>query len=171
MTVKSVRRRVSGALRRASIGRRLLANSLRRGQAMVEFALIASVALVVLLVGIQFALIGQAALAVSQGSYYAARYAAVQTTVAQGCTSNCDITSQVQNQMSPTITVPSGALNVTFSDVNPADPTCTTTPRGFGCKIQVVVAYNATSKVVLANPFFGISFPTQLNSTTQMMTE
>lgn len=170
MTVKSVRRRVNGALRLAAIPKRLFPQSLRRGQAMVEFALIASVALVVLLVGIQFALIGQAALAVSQGSYYAARYAAVHNDVAPGCTSNCDITSQVSAQMSPTITVPSGALQVALSDVNIADPTCGP-PRTFGCKIQVVVAYDASSKVVLRNPFFGISFPTQLNSTTQMMTE
>jgi Flp pilus assembly protein TadG len=165
MTVKSVRRRVNGALRLAANPKRLFPQSLRRGQAMVEFALIASVALVVLLVGIQFALIGQAALAVSQGSYYAARYAAVHNDVTTG-----DITPQVQNQMSPTIAVPSGALQVTLSDVNTTDPTCTPS-RTFGCKIQVVVAYDASSKVVLRNPFFGISFPTQLNSTTQMMTE
>jgi len=45
----------------------------RRGQAMVEFALIATLSMVVLLVGIQFAIIGQAALAVTQASYLGAR--------------------------------------------------------------------------------------------------
>ena len=40
-----------------------------RGQSAVEFALISTIALVVMLVGVQFALIGQAALAVSQGCY------------------------------------------------------------------------------------------------------
>ncbi len=48
---------------------RLPARAYRRGQAMVEFALIATLAMVVLLVGIQFAIIGQAALAVTQASY------------------------------------------------------------------------------------------------------
>jgi Flp pilus assembly protein TadG len=48
-----------------------------RGQSAVEFALISTVALMVMVIGIQFAIIGQAALAVSQGASALARYAAV----------------------------------------------------------------------------------------------
>ncbi len=51
--------------------------SLGRGQAAVEFALISVIALMVLLLGIQFAMIGQAALAVSQASDAIARYASI----------------------------------------------------------------------------------------------
>src|SRR5579863_10440759 len=48
-----------------------------RGQAAVEFALISTVALMIMLVGVQYAMIGQAALAVSQCASAIARYAAV----------------------------------------------------------------------------------------------
>ena len=47
-----------------------------RGQSAVEFALISVLALAVMLLAIQFALIGQAAVAVSQGSSALARYVA-----------------------------------------------------------------------------------------------
>ncbi len=45
-------------------------------QAMVEFALIAPLVLLLLLVGVQFAIIGAAALGLGQANYQAARYAA-----------------------------------------------------------------------------------------------
>src|ERR1700719_803027 len=54
----------------------LCGNRLSRGQSMVEFALGATVALAVMLIGIQFALIGQSALAVNQAAEALARYAA-----------------------------------------------------------------------------------------------
>src|ERR1700722_2958522 len=49
----------------------------RRGQAAVEFALVLTVAMIVLFVAVQMALIGQAALALGQMNYQGARYAAV----------------------------------------------------------------------------------------------
>ncbi len=60
----------------ASEPRRPLRKRASRGQSAVEFAMISVLALVVMLIGIQFALIGQAAVAVSQGSSALARYAA-----------------------------------------------------------------------------------------------
>jgi Flp pilus assembly protein TadG len=166
MTVGRFLRRASGYYNLVVNPKRLFFNALHSGQAMVEFAMIATVALIVLLVGIQFALIGQAALAVSQASYYAARYAAVQTSV----NSSSALQTAVQNNFSPTITSPSGALNVIMA-TNGTDPNCTASPRNFGCQITVSVTYNATSKIVLRNPFFGIPFPNSLSSTTQMLTE
>ena len=50
----------------AGSGSPLLRNRISRGQAAAEFALIAPVVILVMLVGVQFALIGQAALALSQ---------------------------------------------------------------------------------------------------------
>src|SRR5712672_1980515 len=120
---------------------RLPARAYRRGQAMVEFALIATLSMVVLLVGIQFAIIGQAALAVTQASYLGARAASVNSAL-----TNSSLQNAVANQISPTI---SGA---TFTMTNTADPTCTAGPgntRSFGCPINVTVNYDATSKLFL----------------------
>jgi len=149
---------------------RLPARAHRRGQAMVEFALIATLAMVLLLVGIQFAIIGQAALAVTQASYLGARAASVNSTL----TSN-SLQTAIANQMSPTI---SGA---TVTLTNTSDPTCTAGPggtRSFGCPINVTVTYDATSKLFLPSQWsmLGtgtnlITFPTSLTSTQSAMTE
>lgn len=133
----------------------------RRGQAMVEFALVAIVAIIVLVVGIQFALIGQAALAVSQLSFAGARYASVNTSYNQ---------SQVQDYMvqvgSPTITSHNGAnLNITVTRSTNSDGTY------FGQPVTVSISYNATGQLVLPNPFLGIRFPTTLTATETAMQE
>jgi Flp pilus assembly protein TadG len=136
---------------------------LSRGQAFVEFALLSTLAMIVLLVGVQFAIIGQAALAVTQASYVASRAASVNTSV-----TNDNISNVISAQLSPTITSPANAL--TMNMVTAADSTCTPS-RGFGCQVTVTITYNATSKIALPNPFMGMSFPTTLTSTQQMMTE
>ena len=138
---------------------------------MVEFALLATLSMVVLLVGIQFAIIGQAALAVTQASYLGARAASVNSTY-----NSSQLQTAIANQMSPTI---SGA---TVTLTNTSDPTCTAGPgstRSFGCPINVTVNYDATSKLFLPSswslPIFGrtqiIIFPTALTSTQSAMTE
>ena len=148
---------------------RLPARAFRRGQAMVEFALIATLSMVVLLVGIQFAIIGQAALAVTQASYLGARAASVNTNLDSNSLSNA-----IASQISPTI---NGA---TVTLTNTTDPTCSAGPggtRSFGCPINVTVTYDATSKLFLpANwTMLGdhavITFPTNLTSTQSAMTE
>jgi Flp pilus assembly protein TadG len=134
-----------------------LAREFQRGQAAVEFAMIAVLCLVVLLVGIQFALIGQAALAVSQASYLGARTASVNDAL-----TSATLGTAISNQMSPTI---SGA---TVSMTNTADPSCGP-PRTYGCPISVTVTYNASSKIFMPN--MGITFPTNLTATESAMTE
>jgi Flp pilus assembly protein TadG len=57
--------------------RRLRCSQIDRGQAAVEFAMASILFLVMMMVGVQFAMIGQAALALSQGASAIARYAAV----------------------------------------------------------------------------------------------
>jgi len=147
----------------------LPARAYRRGQAMVEFALIATLSMVVLLVGIQFAIIGQAALAVTQASYLGARAASVNSTM----TSN-QLSNAIANQISPTI---SGA---TVTMTNTTDPTCTAGPgntRSFGCPINVTVSYDATSKLFLPASWSMLGshsviiFPTALTSSQSAMTE
>ena len=167
MTVYSHLRRISWI----AGGRAMLlpARAYRRGQAMVEFALIATLSMVVLLVGIQFAIIGQAALAVTQASYLGARAASVNSSL-----TNSSLQNAIANQMSPTI---SGA---TVTMTNTSDSTCTAGPggtRSFGCPINVTVTYNATSKLFLPSQWtmLGntnvITFPTSLTSSQSAMTE
>jgi Flp pilus assembly protein TadG len=168
VTVYSHLRRISWI----ADGRAMLlpARAYRRGQAMVEFALIATLSMVVLLVGIQFAIIGQAALAVTQASYLGARAASVNSSL-----TNSSLQNAIANQMSPTI---SGA-SVTMT--NTSDSTCTAGPggtRSFGCPINVTVTYNATSKLFLPSQWsmLGtgtnlITFPTSLTSSQSAMTE
>lgn len=130
-----------------------------RGQSLVEFSLILTLVLLVILLAIQFALIGEAALALGQMDYQGARYAAVNPNADQTA-----VTSYMVSTGSPTVTANNGAnLTVTL--------TPSTTPRTFGQPVTVSVVFNAASLVVLPNPFFGISFPTQLQSTETAMTE
>jgi Flp pilus assembly protein TadG len=144
-----------------------------RGQAAVEFALVLSVAMIVLFVAIQFALIGQIALALGQMNYQAARYAAIHP----GCNeTSCNpppdpdngataIKTYALNVASPTIK--SGSIT-TFT----VDPKATAgSPRAFGTSVKVTVAYDVTSQLFLPQNFLGLSFPTTLNSTETAMTE
>jgi Flp pilus assembly protein TadG len=146
---------------RRKIRSRNLCARLARGQAMVEFALIATVAIMVLVVGIQFALIGQAALAVSQLSFAGARYASVNTSYTQS-----QIKTYMVQEGSPTITSNSGAhLTVTVTRSTNADGTY------FGQPVTVSVTYDATGKLILPNPFLGITFPTTLTAQETAMQE
>jgi len=139
---------------------RLRRSRISRGQSMVEFAILAPVALVVMLVGIQFALIGQAALAVSQASYLGARNASV-----NGTLTSSTLSTAIQNQMSPTI---SGA---TVTLTPGGDASCGP-PRTFGCPFTVAVTYDASSKIFLpSNTLLGITFPTSLTFSESAMTE
>ena len=169
MTLQSHLRKMTRAAGRRAI--RLPARAFRRGQAMVEFALIATLSMVVLLVGIQFAIIGQAALAVTQASYLGARAASVNSSLDSN-----SLQTAIANQISPTI---NGA---TVTLTNTTDATCTAGPggtRSFGCPINVTVTYDATSKLFLPTQWtmLGlthgpvITFPTNLTSTESAMTE
>ena len=150
--------------------RQFLARARQGGQAMVEFALLATLFFVVVLVGVQFAIIGQAALAVSQASYVGARAASVNSNL-----TNASIQSAIQNQISPTI-----SANATVTMTNTADASCTAGTggtRSFGCPINVTVTYDATSKLFLPANWTilgvhtGIVFPTNLTATESAMTE
>jgi Flp pilus assembly protein TadG len=145
---------LESGVRVASSGARLLKP--RRGQAMVEFALISTVALFVLLVGIQLAIIGQKALSVSQLAYQGARYAAVNAT-----TAGSDIVTYLEGIAPPALSVT--GLSIT---VNPS-----TVPRAFSSTVSVTVSYDLRSSLVLPNPFLGISFPTSLSATETAMSE
>ncbi len=157
----SIRASLSGARAWArddgSGGRR---RRFKRGQSAVELALIVPLVLVIMLVGVQFALIGQAALAVSQASYLGARTAQINAAL-----TSATLKTAISNQMSPTI---SGAT-VTLTAANTAN--CGP-PRTFGCQFSVAITYDASSRIFLpSNTLLGITFPTNLSFTESAMTE
>lgn len=141
-----------------------------RGQAMVEFALIAPVAMVVMLLGIQFAMIGQAALAVSQGASAVARYAAVNPGVV-GPNGTVTLTTPIKQLLSSSILTNGGNdLTITIASYTGTTTTTTTSPQ-YTDRLTLSISYNATSKIALPNPFLGISFPTTLNASDSQMYE
>jgi Flp pilus assembly pilin Flp len=122
-----------------------------RGQAAVELALIVPLVTVVLVVGLQGAIVGTAALALGQANYQGARYAAINSSATVST-----VKSYMLSVASPIISAKSGTyLTATMS---PAPP-CT-----FGSSVTVSLTYNSAHLVLLPNPFLGISFPTSLTS-------
>jgi Flp pilus assembly protein TadG len=120
-------------------------------QSMVEFAFALPVVLIVLLVGIQFAIIGEAALALGQVNYQGARYAAVNGNATQD-----QVNTYMLSVASPTISANGGTyLHTTLS----GGPPCT-----FGSSVTVSLSYDASNLLALPNPFLGIRFPAQLTS-------
>ena len=123
----------------------------RRGQAAVELALITPIVLFVMLLGIQFAIIGLADLGLGQANYQGARYAATNPSAAQSA-----VQSYMVSVASPLIAASSGKYLT--STLSPAPP-CT-----FGSTVTVSVTFDASHLVALPNPFFGITFPTSLTN-------
>lgn len=138
---------------------------------MVEFALIAVVSITILLVGIQYAVIGQAALALNQAAYQGARFAAVSTNSGQsdvqcyllGSGTGCSSTAAA----SPSLTKGGGKyLSVAMSP--------TSGPRAFGTSVTVTLTFDVcgSGKLFLGSncgPFFGLSFPQSLSATETAM--
>jgi len=121
-----------------------------RGQAVVEVGLIMPVVLFVMLIGIQYAIIGLALLGLGQANYQGARYAAVTS----GATA-----SSVQSYM---VSVSSPIIGSTSGQY--LSSTVTSLPCTFGGSVTVSVTFNASHLIVLPNPFFGIPFPTTLSN-------
>ena len=118
---------------------------------MVEFALLVPIMSIVLMVGLQFALVGMAAMALGQANYQGARYAAVNPSASQSA-----VQSYMLSVASPIITVKSGKyLGSTLSP---------TPPCPFGSAVTVSVTFDTTHLLVLPNPFLGVRFPTSLSS-------
>jgi len=150
--------------------RRLRSGLISRGQSMVEFALISTVAMMVMFVGIQFALIGQAALAVSQGASALARYAAVNPG-ALGTNGTVTLNTAAQQLLSSSILTNGGAdLTTTIASYTGTSTTTTSTPA-YTDRVVITLSYSATSKIALPNPFFGIQFPTSLSASDSQMYE
>ena len=126
---------------------------LARAQAMVEFALLSPLVLIGLVVGIQFAIFGAGALALSQAAYQGARYASI-----NGSATNTNVKSALDAVVSPII-----KSNYSMAPI--------TSPRATGTTVKVTLTWDATKMIVLPNPFFGINFPTSFSATESAYTE
>ncbi len=122
-----------------------------RGQAAVELALITPIVLFVMLVGVQYAIIGVAAMGLGQADYQGARYAATHSSASQAA-----VQSYMVSVASPIISAGSGQYLTT--SLSPAPP-CV-----FGSTVTVSVTFNAGHLLALPNPFFGVPFPTSLTN-------
>lgn len=132
--------------------------------------------MIVLLVAIQMALIGETALALGQVNYQGARYAALHQ-----CATASDVAAYMTSVASPTLAVSCGAnMTITLTDINGtnsatgncATPGCAGTPRTFGSQVTIRVSFNIPpAQFFLPNPFLGITFPTNLSSTEAAMSE
>jgi Flp pilus assembly protein TadG len=164
------------AVRTAS--RRLRSGLISRGQSMVEFALMSIPIIMVLFVGIQFAIIGQAALAVSQGSSALARYAAVNPG-ALGTNGTVTLTPAAQQLLSSSILTGTNDSDLTVTIASYTGTTTTTTSSpGYTDRVVITLSYNAASKIALPNPFLripglfgGVQFPTALGASDSQMYE
>lgn len=139
---------------------------------MVEFALGATLTLVVMLVGVQLAMLGQAALALNQGASALARYAAINPgTVSSGAANLLPIPAQ--QLLSPTILTSSGSdLTVTVSSLKPDGTSETTTPIQGQDKVIISLSYNTAQKIVLpSSTLLGLTFPTNLSASNSALYE
>lgn len=145
-------------------------NRISRGQALVEFALIAPVAIIVMVIGIQFAMLAQAALAVSQGTSAVARYAAINPGTV-GPNGSVTLTTAIKQLLSPSILSNGGNdLTITIASYTGTTAATTSSPQ-YTDRLTINMSYNAVSKIALPNPFFGITFPTTLSAADSQMYE
>jgi len=141
-----------------------------RGQSAVEFALIATLVFAVMLVGVQFALIGQAYLAVSQGASALARYAAVNPDSFGTYNGTASVPAAALALLSPTIN--DGNLTVQINSYQGGTASTTTSsPQAAVDYAVVTLNYNAANKIFLPSSLLGIAFPTALSAQDQQLYE
>jgi Flp pilus assembly protein TadG len=143
----------------------LVGSRISRGQSTVEFALLSTLAMVILLVGVQFALIGQADLALSQGSSVLARYAAVNQGALGTYNGTASLTPAEKALLSSTLLNNGGNLTVTIHSYQGGTANTTTnTPKATVDRVVINMTYSTAGVMALPNPFLGlISFPTGLS--------
>ena len=124
----------------------------RRGQAFVEMTFMISALLVVIIVGIEGAVLGQRSYALTQLAYQGARYAAVNPAY-----DPTTIANYVLQTAPPNIDQNSGAqLKV---DVSP-----TSIPRVTGTPVTVTITYTFPHPLSFSPTLFGLSFPKTISA-------
>jgi Flp pilus assembly protein TadG len=156
-------------------------NRVSRGQSAVEFALISVFALAMMLVGVQYALIGQAAVAVSHGSSALARYAASNpgNYLANGSVKASALPLAAQQVLPQSLmTNGGGDLTVTVSSLKGDGATAEANPPTTGEQVVITLSYDTTTKLAVPNPFLampplfpGITFPNPVGAKDSQMYE
>jgi len=161
------------------LSRRPRALGTSRGQSMVEFAMVSILALVIIMVCVQLALLGQTALALSQGASAIARYAALHESTLGASYSGAPNTA-MQNLLSSSLASNSwGDLTVTITSYVGGTTTSTTTPTPMADRAAVTLSYNTTSKLILPTNFLSVPgyfpgfspFPSSLSAQDQEIYE
>ena len=145
---------------------RRLRGRFRAGQAMIEFALVGGLLVLILLMGIQLAIIGEAALAVNQLAYSTARYASVKYSDGKLSTPGTD--PSVTAMIPPSLV----ASSLTIALTQPcAAPVGSSTVFGSVAIVSVQYDLSTSNRIFLPNPFLGISLPTSVSATQRAFCE
>lgn len=137
---------------------------------MTELALITPVVIIVMVIGVQFAMIGQAALAVSQGAASLARYAAINPGTI-GPNGTVSLTSTMEQLLSSTLLSNGGSdLTVNIASYSGTTTTTTSSPQ-YTDRLTITLTYNTQSLIAVPNPFLGIRFPTTVSASDSQMYE
>jgi len=161
---------------------RSMSNRVSRGQSAVEFALISVLALAVMLIGIQYALIGQASVAVSQGSTALARYVASNPNslgTNNGSVKGSALPVGVKQLLSSSILTNNGDdLTITVTSTTGTGASVDPNQPNYGDQLLLNLSYVTTSKLAVPNPFLaipplfpGITFPGTVAASNSQMYE
>lgn len=147
---------------------------------MVEFAMVSVLALAIMMICVQLALLGQTALALSQGASAIARYAAVNESTLGASYSGAPNTA-MQNLLSSSLASNSwGDLTVTINSYKGGTASTTTsTPQQGVDRAAVTLSYVTTSKIILPTNFLKVpgyfpglsTFPAALSAQDQELYE
>ena len=157
-------------------------NRASRGQSAVEFALISTFALALMLLGVQFALVGQAAIAVSHGASSLARYVANHPGALgtnNGTLQASALSADVKNLLSSSLLTNGGNdLTINVNSYTGTGGSQGGTPVAASDKVVIALSYVTTSKIAVPNPFLqipgifgGIAFPNPVGASSSQMYE
>jgi len=150
-----------------------------RGQAIVEFALVLPVLLVLSMLIIQYGIIFYTTIGLTNLSREGARFAATQpasTVAATVATQDAAVRTRIQNVLPPSIKWADIQNNITITCLDTAgndkDASGNPIPRAAGLLIKVTITYNMSNKLFLPSTFFGVRiFSTNYTTFTTMMIE
>jgi len=124
---------------------------MRRGSTLVEFALVLPILLMLSMLLVQYGIILNTTISLTNLAREGGRYAAVNplvtTTTATTNTTTAAIEDNIQSKLPPALTLADGDIDVT----------CSTTACGTGSDIRVTVRYDMKRKMFLPSKFFNIN--------------
>jgi Flp pilus assembly protein TadG len=149
-----------------------LNNSIRRGQALVEFALVLPVLLILTMLIVQYGIIFYATISLTNLSREGARYAATLPASSDSDTYNAQktATNTRMSQVIPgNIRWSDVSSTITYHDATSGDAIDAPTS---GALVQVTLTYNMSRKLFLPSTFLGVHiFNTNYTTSTSMMIE